>query len=665
MSAVPVAADEVVGATAAAESPRFLHRLLRRKLALACLSYLAVVVGVAVVAPIALPQVVGESAGDLLAVRQGPSWDHLLGTDTLGRDVLDRLLVGARPTLLGVVEALIVVLAIGVPVGLAAGYFGGWVDRIVGWLADLSFSMPGIIIILVVLAVFPQSMTTGMVTLGVLAAPYFMRVVRSATLPVREEVYIAAARVSGLSRSYIISRHVLPRIAGPVIVLASMFSAAALLTQTGLAFLNLIVAAPAPSWGGMVADGIGAIELQPWLIWPPGLAIAITILAFGLLGDAIRDASTEGWSAPVRQKRKLPTVSAPTSELPTAPHHGAAPISEPPAAPHDGAASSVPLLSIQGLSVAFSSPTGSVRVVEDVSFDIRAGETVGVVGESGCGKSASAMAILGVLPGAGRIEAGRILLEGRDLAALSERELERVRGKEIGLISQEPMISLNPAFRVGWQVAEAVRRHHGVSRRAAKRRAIELLRRVHLPDPEAVARRFPHELSGGMAQRVVTARALAGEPKLLIADEPTTALDVTVQAEILELLRELQRERQMAILLVTHDWGVVADLCDRAVVMYAGQVVERADLLAMFRQPLHPYTQALLASNPHNLIGTEMLPTIPGSVPKPGQWPAGCHFHPRCTYATAACRKRPIPLETPADSRQTRCIHHEQLIAAR
>jgi peptide/nickel transport system permease protein len=273
------------------------------------------------------------------------------------------------------------------------------------------------------------------------------------------------------------------------------------------------------------------------------------------------------------------------------------------------------------------------------------------------------MSLIRMLPGNGAITAGRIMFDGRDLASLPEKELRRVRGSEIGLISQEPMVSLNPAFRVGWQLALSVRTHHGVGRRAANAAAIELLRSVHLPDPELVAKRYPHELSGGMAQRVAIARALAGEPKLLIADEPTTALDVTVQAEILELLRELQQERGMAILLVTHDWGVVADLCDRAVVMYAGQVVEQADMRPLFRRPLHPYTQALLVSDPHNAPDGEVLAFIPGGVPKPGAWPRGCHFHPRCSYATAACQQQAIPMECPVPGRETRCIHHDQLLA--
>jgi peptide/nickel transport system permease protein len=223
------------------------------------------------------------------------------------------------------------------------------------------------------------------------------------------------------------------------------------------------------------------------------------------------------------------------------------------------------------------------------------------------------------------------------------------------------MISLNPAFRVGIQLSDALRRHLRCTRREARARALDLLKQVQIPHPERVARLYPHELSGGMAQRVVIARALAGEPKLLIADEPTTALDVTVQAEILELLRELKKERGMAVLLVTHDWGVVADSCDRAVVMYAGQVVERAALTPLFHEPLHPYTEALLASNPQNFEMGERLASIPGMVPQPGSWPEGCHFFPRCQYATETCSSQVIELASVGDGRLSRCIHTESL----
>jgi peptide/nickel transport system permease protein len=252
------------------ETPRFARRLLRRPIAVICLAYLAVIALVAVIAPLAMPWVAHEQAGDLLNVRRGPSWSHLLGTDSLGRDELERVLVGARITMIAVVEAIAVAFAISVPIGVISGYFGGMVDRIVGWLVDLTLALPGLIIVLVVITVLPNNTLAAMATLGVLASPGLIRIIRSAVLPVREELYVAAARVSGLSRLYIMRRHVLPRIAGPIIVQASLFSAGAILVQVALAYLGLLSAVPAPSWGQMLGDGLQNIVLQPWLIWPPG-----------------------------------------------------------------------------------------------------------------------------------------------------------------------------------------------------------------------------------------------------------------------------------------------------------------------------------------------------------------------------------------------------------
>ncbi len=662
MSSLPASTDVLIGATPFDTrdrgTPRFLRRLLGRPVAVICLAYLTLLVGVAIVAPLVMPWVSHQQAGDLLAARQGPTSHHLLGVDSLGRDELDRLLVGTRVTLLAIAEALVVFIALGIPFGLIAGYFGGMIDRVVSGVADVAFSIPGLIVVLVVLSVFPQNTLAGMVTLGVLASPFLMRIVRSATLPVREQQYIAAAQVSGLSRSYIISRHVMPRVTGPIIVQASLFCGAALLTQAGLAFLGLLVAPPAPSWGAMLNDGIQNIVLQPWLIWPPGFIIALTILAFGLLGDAVRDATMESWQTPARRtRRRVRRLRRPRDVRYVAETTAVRP------RPKSSVRTTRPhsLLALENLCVAFPSPHGRVVVVEDVTFDVGPGETVGIVGESGCGKTVTAMAILGLLPANGEITSGRVRFDGRDLASLEEQDLRRVRGRQIGLVSQEPMVGMNPVFRVGWQIADCLRVHHRLSRREASRRAIELLARVHLSNPESVARRYPHELSGGMAQRVSIARALSGNPKLLIADEPTTALDVTVQAEILELLRELARDQGMSILLVTHDWGVVADICERAVVMYAGQVVERAEVTSIFAEPRHPYTKALLASDPHRAPESEFLPSISGVVPRPDDWPSGCRFQPRCGYATAACSAQVITLTRPSEGRETRCIHHSEL----
>jgi peptide/nickel transport system permease protein len=629
--------DRTAQESQAAEAPGFARRLTRRPVAVICFLFLLAVTGAAIFAPILMPKAWHAQVGDLLQVDKGPSRAHLLGTDSVGRDVLDRLLVGARVTMLGVFEATVVATIVGTPLGLAAGFLGGRFDRAVAWLIDLSFSIPNLILILIVAVLFPHSLLAMMVTLGLLSATSLARVVRAVTLPIREEPYIAAARVSGLSRRYIMARHVLPRIGGVVIVQSALFAASAVSITAGLAFLG-ILDPTVPTWGQTVQDGLTALAQQPWLIWPPGLAIGLTALAFTLLGNEVRDATAEGWSTPTRTKRHPPVPRETGASLRVNP--------------------SQTLLSVEHLSVAI----GPTLILDDVSFHLNAEESLGVVGESGCGKTMAASAVLGLLPPGGRILSGSIHYRGRDLALLSERELRRIRGKEIALISQEPMVSLTPTFRVGWQLAEAVRRHHGCSRREANRRTIELLRTVHLPEPELVAKRYPHELSGGMAQRVAIARALAGDPALLIADEPTTALDVTIQAEILDLLRELQREREMSIMLISHDWGVIADIADRVTVMYAGEVVEQGGIVPIVRRPLHPYTEALLLANPHHAPDAETLPTIPGNVPKPGAWPTGCHFHPRCRYASESCREGPIPVAQPHADRETRCIHYEELL---
>jgi peptide/nickel transport system permease protein len=628
------------------------RRLLHSPVAVLCLLYLLAIVAISIIAPIVWPHIASQHAGDLGSAGQGPSSRHWLGTDDLGRDVLDRLLVGTRVTVIAVVEAVAVAIAVGVPLGLLAGYFRGRVDRAISWAGDLVLSLPAVAILLVVLAVFPGSTGGAMVAFGMLLSPSMMRIVRSAALPIREEPYIAAARVSGLSHPRIIRRHVAPRLGGAVIIQSALVAGQALLAMSGLAFLGLIAPAPAPSWGGMIADGFTQIVQQPWLIWPPGIVVGITVLVLGLLGDTLRDATAASWAQTSgrAKKKKLSGATAPSpakrqkSTTSTEPFPAASPA----------------LLRLDDLTISLNSSGSPKTVLDRVSFEVHPGESVALVGESGCGKTMTLLSVLGLLPAVARVESGSIWFAGQDLTELSERALRRVRGKKIGFVSQEPMVSLDPAFTVGSQLAEVVRRHHDVTRRQAKAKAVDLLRRVHLPDPAKAMSLYPHELSGGMAQRVSIARALAGSPALLVADEPTTALDVTVQAGILDLFRELQNDG-MAILFVTHDWGVAADMCDRGIVMYAGEVVERAGLGPIVDEPRHPYTAALLNSDPRGAQQGSRLPTVPGTVPAVGAWPSGCRFSPRCQFATDECIAEPIPLVAISAERDSRCIHVDRL----
>jgi peptide/nickel transport system permease protein len=393
----------------------------------------------------------------------------------------------------------------------------------------------------------------------------------------------------------------------------------------------------------MVGAAAEVTSEAPWLAVPTGGILALTVLALGLFGDALRDARADRIQpafAPRRRRTARPADARPA-----------------PAPDRTG------LLSVRGLTVAFDLPQGGqATAVRDVSFDVAAGEIVGIVGESGSGKTVTARSLLGLLPPSGQVVAGSAVFDGTALTTLGERELARVRGCRIALVSQEPLSGLDPVFRVGSQLAEVIRRHQRAGRAAARVRAVELLRTVQIAEPERVARLYPSELSGGMAQRVSIALALAGDPALLIADEPTTALDVTVQAEILALLRELRDRRGMAIVFVTHDWGVLADVCDRALVMYAGEIVEQAAVEDLYRSPRHPYTRSLLAANPHRAAVADTLPTIRGSVPSPAVWAAGCRFRPRCDLATDACAAGPIPLIPVGAGRQVRCIRHEEVV---
>ena len=323
-----------------------------------------------------------------------------------------------------------------------------------------------------------------------------------------------------------------------------------------------------------------------------------------------------------------------------------------------------PLLRLEDLKTHFFTDDGVVRAVDGVTYELGERETLAVVGESGSGKSVTALSILRLVADPpGRIVSGRILFRDRDLATLSHAEMRKIRGKEISMIFQEPMTSLNPVYSCGEQIMEAVVLHEGVDRKAARVRAIEMLRLVGIPVPEQRVDEYPHQMSGGMRQRVMIAMALACRPAILIADEPTTALDVTIQAQILELLKRLQGELGMAVLLITHDLGVVAETADRVAVMYAGQVVEYCDVTAAFRRTLHPYTAGLLASLPRLGDKRSALRVIPGNVPNPARFPPGCRFHPRCPVAQDRCRTQEPPMLTFDGTHQTRCWRADEIAA--
>ncbi|MEU5259604.1 dipeptide/oligopeptide/nickel ABC transporter permease/ATP-binding protein [Amycolatopsis sp. NPDC021455] len=609
---------------------------LRRPLAWVPLGYLTLLVAGSVLAPVLAPY--SPVATDLEHVLAGPGPAHWLGTDALGRDVLTRLMYGGQVSLLHAGIVVVTVIGAGVTSGIVAGYADGWFDRAFTWVVDVLLAIPVLMTLLVVLAVVGEHQTVVMVALGILVSPGLARVVRGATLAVRKELYVSAARVCGLPHRRIVVAHVLPRIAGPIIVQVSLLAGGALLIDAGLSYLGFGAQPPNPTWGDMIAQAASVIDRQPWLLVPPGVVLGLAILAFGLLGDVVRDA-TAGHAAP------------PSNRLHRA-HRAPAPVLTPREEP------STALLSLRGMEVTL--PEGQV-VVEDLDLDVGRGETVALVGESGCGKTITGRAVLDLLPAGGAVTAGSLVFDGTDLALAGPRAIRGLRGSRIALISQDPVGALDPVFTVGHQVGELVRLRHGGSRASVRERTLALLRDVNLPEPGQVARRYPHELSGGMAQRVAIAMALAGEPSLLIADEPTTALDVTVQAEVLGLLRRLQDERGMAILLITHDWSVVSSFCRRAYVMYAGHIVESGAVGDLLTRPRHPYTEALLGAMPRRAEPGSRLAAIPGSVPEPAHWPRGCHFAPRCRLATAGCTTGPVPVSEPETGHRTRCLHHAQL----
>ncbi|MEU4227758.1 dipeptide/oligopeptide/nickel ABC transporter permease/ATP-binding protein [Nonomuraea sp. NPDC026600] len=571
------------------------RRTLRDPAALGGLAVLALVAAAGAAAPLLSPY--GPDTSALSAILAPHSAAHPLGGDGVGRDVLARLLYGGRTSLIGGAIVVLVAFAIGAPLGLVAGFRRGWVDAVARWINDVIMAVPAIIVMLAVMVVISQDLNVAMAVLGVIVAPLVFRLIRASVMAVREELYIDAARVSGLGEARILRRHVLPMVIAPSVSQAAQLFAIAIGIQAGLGFLGLGKASQA-SWGAMLNDAFTNVYNAPILLLWPGVTMAATIVAFGLLGTSIRDAM--GGNDAIRPVRRRPRLHAAASAQGPAPTP--APVSE----------GERPLLAVDDLRVTYAGPDGDRTVVDGVSLTMHRGEVLGLVGESGSGKSQTAFAVLGLLPPQARVGAKLLEFDGIDLTRLDDGAYNRLRGRRIGYIPQEPMSNLDPSFRIGFQLVEPMRRHLGLSSAGAREKALALLDRVGIPDPVRVFRSYPHQISGGMAQRVLIAGAVSCDPDLLIADEPTTALDVTVQAEVLDLMRSLQQEQRMGMIIVTHDFGVVADICDRVAVMRTGQVVETASARELFHAPRHPYTRMLLDST---LEGAEPRKTLSAAGP--------------------------------------------------
>jgi peptide/nickel transport system permease protein len=540
----------------------------------------------AVFAPWIAPYPPGQT--DLLAANLPPlSPGHILGGDRAGLDILSRLVWGARQSLIAVAVVTIVSLALGVTTGLVAGYYRGKWETVTNFVSDVIMSMPGIVMLIALYALTGPNLIAAMAIFGVILAPNYYRLVRSIVLGVRNELYVDAARVVGLSDLRIVGRHVLWAVRAPIIIQTAFVMAAGIGIEAGVSFIGLGDKSQ-PSWGQTLQVAFRDIYFNPWSLLWPALLISTTILCLILLGNTLSD---------VLQSSVRPKVLSPRRRRKVMAEEQARIAALPPVdSPLVGSSDDV-LLSIRGLRIAYPMPDGTVReVVHGVDLDLRRGEIHGLVGESGSGKTQIAFSVLGILPREALVLGGSVLLDGEDLMADSAK-MRAARGRRIGYIPQEPMANLDPSFTVGAQLVEGLRSTRDLSKEDARSRLVELLVRVGIKDPERVMKLYPHEISGGMAQRVLICGAIASDPDIIVADEPTTALDVTVQAEVLEKLRELSIERGLAMILVTHNLGVVADLCHTVTVMRDGNFVERADIEEIFEAPKSPYTQQLLASS--------------------------------------------------------------------
>lgn len=607
-----------MSAGSSAATAAFWRNLPRNRMALAGAGMLLFALGLAVFAPLLAPEDPRRAQlATTYSIYAAPDAQHWLGTDDAGRDVLSNLIFGARVSLTVGFFASFISIAIGGSIGMAAGYAGGATDRALMRFTDVVLVIPDLPLAIVLVALTKPSLFNIILVIGLVGWTGTARLVRAQTLAVKERKFVHRARAVGAGDLRLITRHIFPLVLPLLVVNTVLVISLAILEESALSFLGLSDPTTV-SWGQMLnyAFSRGATSSGAWwALLAPGAGIVWVVLGCTLLGYGLEQILNPRVKSHHLMRAAIPRTSIVPSANPAA---------------------ADALLEVRGLSVDFVAQQGAVHAVQDVSFSLRPGEIMGLVGESGCGKTTLILSLLRLLSAAGRITGGQVLYHGRNLLALPEAQLAAVRWKEIAIVFQGAMNALNPLLPVGRQIAEAVERHEPTATAAAvAQRVGALLEQVGIP--AARGRQFAHQYSGGMRQRAMIAMALACDPKVIIADEPTTALDVIIQAQILELLNTLRQRLGLAVIFVTHDLGVVAEICDTVLVMYGGVAAEYASVDAMFNQPQHPYTRALLAAFPDFSRRHNALVSIPGQPPRLHALPPGCRFAPRCSSALALC----------------------------
>ena len=615
----------------------FLGLLFRNRLAAAGAVVLTAIVALVVLTPL-LPLQDPNATATADRFMTPFSEGHLLGTDHLGRDLLSRLLHGTRLSLAVGVAAALIAATIGAGIGIVAGYFGGRIDNVIMRGVDMLMAFPYILLALAIVAALGPGLMNALIAVAAVNVPFFARNIRGVTVGLAGREFIDAARLSGMGHARIILTELLPNVL-PVIIIAMSTTVGWMILETaGLSFLGLGSQPPQADLGSMLGEARSALISHPHTSVVPGLMIFLIVMSINLLGDGVRDALDPRLRSGALSRPRATTLVDRKGDIP---------------------GETDDLLAIQDLETEFRVGPRTYRAVGGVTLAVKPGECLGVIGESGSGKSVTALSVMGLVASPpGVITGGAVRFQGEDLIGAPYETLRRKRGDRVAYIFQDPLSTLHPLYRVGDQLAEAIRSHHRVSTAEARKRAVALFHDVRIPNAESRIDNYPHEMSGGMRQRVGIAMALANEPDVIIADEPTTALDVTVQAQILALLDDLRRDRGLAIIFITHDFGVVGQLTDRLAVMYAGRIVEQGPTETVLASPAHPYTKRLIACVPELGGGRRDLAAIPGLPPMVHDLPPGCAFAPRCDKAQPDCRQGEIPLEGPGP-RAVRCLYPE------